>query len=466
MASKKSSRLSRRRVLKTTGAAVLGGGAAMLGGGPVAAQGGAPAVLTNAQGGRRFNAFVKYDFATPPELMDLTVLPLTGRQMVLRQEAAQTCYTQVDYVLEPEREVARRGGVPRTQPTIVGHGGVGIVEAIGPQVLGCRVGDRVVVNLHASCGRCFNCLNMRSDKCRNNGRANPTPTSTMADGTQVYSATSGMAELFIVNEEYATPLFSDVSSAEISMLTCVSGCGLGMTMTNCAVEVASDVVIFGAGPVGLAAVMGAKVKGASRIIAVEPIAYRRDLALRLGATDVVDPNQYAGREPIPNPSANGDRFRDELVMHLREMTRESNDRLWAGMGRNGPHHIIEAVGGDRMVPKEVQGPDPTGITVLNQCWELCSSIGTIVTCSVGHPSDGFVSLPASQWADGAKHHWPGTGGGTNDRRDAPRHVRLMETGQIDMAASVGKTFPLSQVTQAYQECADRTTISTVVTSNV
>ena len=80
----------------------------------------------------------------------------------------------------------------------------------------------------------------------------------MADGTPVYSATAGMAELLIVNEEYATPLFTSVSPAEISMLTCVGGCGLGMTMTNAPVEVASDVVIFGAGPVGLAAVMGAK----------------------------------------------------------------------------------------------------------------------------------------------------------------------------------------------------------------
>ena len=429
----------------------------MLGGGPVAAQGGAPAVLANAQGGRRFRAYVKYNVANPAELMDLTVLPITGRQMMIRQEAAQTCYTQVDQVLMT--------GVPVNQPAIVGHGGVGIVEAVGPQVLSCRVGDRVVVNLHAACGRCFNCLNMRSDKCRNSARANPMATCTMEDGTEVYSATSGMAELFIVNEEYATPLFTDVSAAEISMLTCVSGCGLGMTMTNCPVDVASDVVVFGAGPVGLAAVMGAKVKGASRIIVVEPIRYRRDLALELGATDVVDPNQYAGREPIPNARGNGDRFRDDLVMHLREMIREKNDRLWAGMGRNGPHHVIEAVGGDRMTPVEVQGPDPTGITVLNQCWELGSSIGTIVTCSVGHPSAGIVSLPASQWADGAKHHWPGTGGGTNDRRDAPRHVRLMETGQIDIAATVGKTFPLSQVRQAYQECADRTTISTVVTAN-
>ena len=208
--------------------------------------------------------------------------------------------------------------------------------------------------------------------------------------------------------------------------------------------------------------MGAKVKGASRIIVVEPIRYRRELAQKLGATDVVDPNQYRDRQLIAGAGGNADRYRDSLVEHLREMTRMTTDRLWAGAGRIGPDHVIEAVGGDKIKPKEVQGPDPTGVTVLNQCWELESAVGTLVTCSVGHPADAFVALPASQWADGAKHHWPGTGGGTNDRRDSARYVRLMETGQVNMKAIASATYPLRQTREAYQVCADRTVVATIV----
>ena len=453
----RSSSLSRRRVLKTAGAAAVGGGAALLGSSIVAAQGGAPAVLTNAQGGRKFKAFVKYNTRDLPAVQELTVRPLTARQVLIRTEAAQTCYTSVDQVLIP--------GTPANQASIVGHGGVGIVEAIGPQVLSTRVGDRVIVNLHAACGRCFNCLRMRSDKCRNGGAANPGATCTMADGTPVFSYTGAMSELMITNEEYSTPLFTDVPADQIAMLTCVAGCGLGMTMTNCPVEVASDVVIFGAGPVGLSAVQGAKIKGASRIIVVEPIRYRRELALKLGATDVVDPNQYRDRQLIPGGGGNGDRYRDSLVEHLRDMCKMKTDRLWAGGGRIGPDHVIEAVGGDKIRPKEVQGPDPTGVTVLQQCWELESSVGTLVTCSVGHPRDAVVQISASQWADGPKHHWGGTGGGTNDRRDSPRHVRLMETGQLDMKSLASKTYPLSQTREAYQECADRTVVATIVAPN-
>ena len=170
MATKRST-ISRRRALKTAAAAAFGGGAALLNRGTLADQGGAPAILTNAQGGRKFKAFVKYSTANLPEVLELTVRPIAGRQLVIRQEAAQTCYTSIDQVLIP--------GTPTNQATIVGHGGVGVVEAIGPQVLSCRVGDRVIVNLHAACGRCFNCLNMRSDKCRNTGAANPMPTCTM-----------------------------------------------------------------------------------------------------------------------------------------------------------------------------------------------------------------------------------------------------------------------------------------------
>ncbi len=455
MASKPSP-ISRRRVLKTAGAASIGGGAAaLLGRSHLTAQGSAPAIATNAQGGRKFRAFVKYS-SDVPSLQELTVRPLTGRQVLMRQEAGQTCYTEVDRVLMP--------GVGINQATVMGHGGVGIVEAIGPQVISTRVGDRVIVNLHAACGRCFNCLRMRSDKCMNGGAANPQAMCDMGN-TPVFTYTGSMSELMITNEEYVTPLFTDVPSAQIAMLTCVAGCGLGMTMTNCPVEPASDVVIFGAGPVGLSAVQGAKIKGASRIIVVEPVPYRREIALKLGATDVVDPNQYRERSRIVGAGANADQFRDSLVEHLRDLCRMKTDRRWAGGGRIGPDHVIEAVGGDRMKPKVEQGPDPTGVLPLQQCWELESSVGTLVTCSVGHPVGAMVQISASQWADGAKHHWPGTGGGTNDRRDSGRYCRLMETGQLDMKTLAAATYSVDKAREAYQACADRTVVATIVSSN-
>jgi S-(hydroxymethyl)glutathione dehydrogenase / alcohol dehydrogenase len=457
----KSSPVSRRRVLKAAGAAAVAGGAALLGDTAMAARQSAPAVLTNTQAGRKFRAVMKFGTA-PPSLVEVTARALTDRLVLVRTEAAQTCYTSVREVLLPSAAAPR-------QPTIVGHGGVGIVEAVGPQALRSRVGDRVVVAFHTACGSCHNCLWMRSDQCVNRGAATAIPTSDMPDGRPILSGDStGMTELMIVHEEHCIPVFTDVSAVELAMLPCVGGAGLGMATTNVPVNLASDVVIFGAGPVGLSALQGARLKGASRIIVVEPIRYRRDLALKLGATDVLDPNQYRRTPRTRPPSGFGrddSRFDDTLVDHIRELCKQSTDRFWAGGGRNGPDHVMEAAGGDQMVPKEAAGPDPTGITTLQQSWDLCSKVGTAVSCTIGQPQDAMVQIPGSQFGDSAKHWWSATGGGTNDRRDVPRYTRLMETGQLNMKALASKTYPLNQVREAYQVCADRTVVATIVTPN-
>ena len=441
MASKSPRTLSRRSVLKTAAVAAVGGGAAaLIGAEAMAAQGSAPAIRTGTQAGRKFRAFVK-STADPASIQEVTLRPISGRQIVVRTEAAQACYTLVTDGLTR--------GDPAPRATIMGHGGVGIVEAVGPQVIRIQVGDRVLVNQRAQCGSCYNCLRMRADKCLiSGGSIDLVPIADMGS-TPVFSPLGGFAELMIVHEEQAVPVFTSVAADQLAQLNCVSNCGLATTMTLAPIEVASDVVVFGAGPVGLSAIQGARIKGASQIIVVEPIRYRRELALKLGATTALDPNVEG----------------ENLVKHIQGLCTSriaKTDRRWAGGGNIGPDHIIEAVGGDRLPPKTEKGPDPTGVQVLQQCWELGSQIGTIVTTSVGHPTGAKVQIPASQWADGAKHHLPGTMGGCNPRRDSPRFIRLIETGQFDMKSISTATFPLDRVRDAFQAAADRTTVSASV----
>jgi S-(hydroxymethyl)glutathione dehydrogenase/alcohol dehydrogenase len=441
VASKSSRTLSRRNVLKTVAAAAVGGGAAaLIGAEAMGAQGSAPAIRTGSQAGRKFRALVKWS-ADPGSIQEVTLRPISARQIVVRTEAAQACYTLVNDAL-------LRGNSPQ-RATIMGHGGVGIVEAVGPQVIRIQVGDRVLVNQRAQCGSCYNCLRMRADKCLiSGGSVELVPTADMGS-TPVFSPLGGFADLMVVHEEQAVPVFTTVAPDQLAQLNCVSNCGLATTMTLAPIEVASDVVVFGAGPVGLSAIQGARIKGASQIIVVEPIRYRRELALKLGATTALDPNVEG----------------ENLVKHIQELCTSKiakTDRRWAGGGNIGPDHIIEAVGGDRLPPKTEKGPDPTGVQVLQQCWDLGSQIGTIVTTSVGHPTGAKVQIPASQWADGAKHHLPGTMGGCNPRRDSPRFIRLIETGQFDMKSISTATFPLDRARDAFQAAADRTTVSASV----
>lgn len=446
MASRSSRLVSRRGVLKK-GAAAVGGAAALLGGGPAArAQQGSPAVLTGTQQGRRVRAMIKYRNELP-SVEQITLRAIGPRSVVVRVEACQSCYSQVTQALVPGNQLGLGIGqeAPITRATILGHGFVGIVEAIGPQVQTVEVGDRVITCQHAQCGVCQPCLRGRGDRCINN----TVPPFADFAGMVVTGALGGggFTEVSVVPEEYTTPVFTDIPPAQLSNISCVGSCGFGMATTMAPVEHASDVVVFGAGIVGMHAIQGARIRGASQIIAVEPIRYRRELALKVGATAVVD----------PNVEGNG------LVAKLQDMcTYKKTTRRFAGGGYVGPDHIIEAVGGDRMPPKTERGPDPTGVQVLQQGWDLCSITGTYVTCSIGQPWDASVRFPAAQWADAPKHFIPGSQGGFAARKEIPRLIRLIETGQFNMGALAPKTFSFAQAKQAFQEAADRTVLVTAV----
>lgn len=423
--------ISRRRILKQGAAAAAGAGGAYLGASALSAQTVAPAAGNRADvAGRRFRAFVRY--RTGASVQELTLLPLTPRRVVVRTEASQCCYTSVAQALGTQNVA---------QPVILGHGGIGVVEAVGDGVKRVQVGDRVIATVTPWCGECYNCMHGHPDRCL--GLRDFASVARMQDGTVVSGSVGGHAELMAGDEEWFVPVFTAVPSVELSLLSCVSSCGLGTTMSQAPVEAGADVVVFGAGPVGLSAIQGARIRGASQIIAIEPIASRRALALKVGATIVLDPNVEG----------------DNLVQKVQDLCTPTTDRRWAGGGNVGPDYVIEAVGGDTYPAKE-QGPDPTGLTVLRQAWQLCSPAGTLVTTGVGYPANPTLNFQGSQWANGQKHHLPGKG--TNLKRDLPRFVRFIETKQFDAKSLVDATYPLERTREAYEATGARTVVSSVI----
>jgi S-(hydroxymethyl)glutathione dehydrogenase/alcohol dehydrogenase len=204
---------------------------------------------------------------------------------------------------------------------ILGHGGVGIVEAVTPEVKRVKVGDQVIVPITSQCGQCYNCLRGRGDHCRSeeaytvNGKIG-IPVATLADGSPVvqHLDKGGFSEYMVAPEESCVPIVTDVPAVQLALLNCAGGIGLGSTMTKAKVEAGSDVVIIGCGPLGLSALQGARIMGASQIIAIEPVRERRELALKLGATTAIDPNV--------DPS--------KLIAHVRELCRGRTSRVFAG----------------------------------------------------------------------------------------------------------------------------------------
>lgn len=421
----------------------VAGGATLVGAQAASAQQ-APAVLTGTQAGRRFRAFVRD--ATAASVQEVRMAALDENRVVVRTEASQVCYT-----------IVGQAATSYTPARILGHGGVGIVEAVGAKVRRVQVGDRVVVANTPYCGQCYTCLRGRPDRCQMlPGAGNPMlPIGTLPDGTNVvqHNNEGGFADLMIPYEWYCMPVFYDVPAVDLSMLGCVGGCGLGTVFGIAPVEPGSDVAVLGCGPVGLSAVQGARIKGASQIIAIEPIRARRELALRFGATTALDPNVEGAN----------------LVAKVREMCKPPTDRRFAGGGvllpgntiaMMGADFVIEAVGGQLRPPKAEAGPDPTGILPLQQAWDMCSAAGHVTTVSVGQR--GNFSVPGGQWSNGAKNHHPGNQNGVNGLRDMSRYARLIATGQFNARAMATLVVPLDQAAQALQEVGDRTTISAVI----
>jgi S-(hydroxymethyl)glutathione dehydrogenase/alcohol dehydrogenase len=445
-------RISRRRMIRQTMSAAAVGGAAFGSGDSGSALGQSAGIATGRIAGRRFKAWVSRGWGpNSTTLQELRLLPISGRQVLVRTEAATLCYYcagQVAGVVLGGSASSPAPPSPSPAPNsgleIQGHGAVGIVEAIGPEVNRVRVGDRVVVNVRPQCGRCYGCVTGRRPCMAAN---TATPVAEASNGTKVtqWGNIGGFSELVVPFEESVFPIVTSVPPRELAILSCPGGCGLGMGFSM--VDRGSGVVVFGAGPVGLNAIQAARVMGAGQIVSVEPVRMRREMALKVGATAAIDPN------------AEG----ENLVPRLRDMFKGPSERVFGGgtdAGRSlGPDYVIEAVGQPYVRPRE---PGPDGIAALQQMWQLCPSGGKLYTCGVGYPAGTTVDIPAVSFTEGGKTHYTVIGGDQKPLRDIPRNVRLIEQGRIDMKSLVTTDTSIAQLKETYNAVLDYTTISAVL----
>jgi S-(hydroxymethyl)glutathione dehydrogenase/alcohol dehydrogenase len=439
------------------------------------AQSNAPSVVTK----QRFRGWVSRGTGTGrTTLHDLTLRPIGGRQVVVRTEATNLCYSNIGAVLgiqpniapppptvtsanpPPQAAAAPTGfGRLNQMALIQGHGGVGVVEAVGADVRRVQVGDRVCVSGTPQCGACYQCLRGRADMCQFLGRQGPddlVAIADMIDGTPVFanSHIGGLAEKMVTFEEWVVPIFTKAPAVELGMVcSCVSVAGLGATTSQnvALVEPGSTVAVVGCGPLGLSAVQGARISGASTIVAIDPIRARREVARATGATHVLDPNAEGTR----------------LVERVRELSSGPGNRLWAGgrdagglLGGAGADFVVEAVGADAVPPKLEAGPDPTGILPLRQAYEMTAPGGHIVTTSLPR---GTLSLPAVLFTIGGRTHHAGQAGGCNPMRDIPRFVELLDKGQFNAKALATSVVPLEKMLDGYLEVAYRTTVTAIMT---
>ena len=457
--------ISRRRLFKK-GAAAAAGAALVSSSGTAFGQ--APAVVT----ARTFRAWISRGTGRGrTTLQEARLRPVTGRNVVVRTEACNLCYSNVGAVLGIQAappaggaatpvNAGLTGANTNDMALIQGHGGVGVVEAVGPEVRRVQVGDRVCVSGTPQCGACYHCLRGRADVCQLLGRnlaGDLAPVADLRDGTPVYSNShiGGLAELMITPEEWVVPVVTKANAVDLGMvLSCVSVAGLGATTTGTLGVVApgSVVAVVGCGPLGLSAVQGARIAGASTIIGIDPIRVRRELAMKIGATHVLDPNAEA----------------DKIIERVRSLSSGPTNRPWSG-GRDsggrrsgaGADFVVEAAGAEFVRPKLEAGPDPSGILPMQQAYQMCNAGGHVVTTGLVR---GTIALPAFLFAIGGITHSGGQAGGANPMRDIPRFVSMLDSGQYDAKSLVTRVVPLQDMLGGYEDVAYRTTVTAIMTA--
>jgi S-(hydroxymethyl)glutathione dehydrogenase / alcohol dehydrogenase len=335
-------------------------------------------------------------FGEPLAIEDVEPVPVGPHDVRVRIDASGVCHTDLSVA---------SGALPRALPIIPGHEASGTVTEVGRDVTRVRVGDRVIGAIITACGNCWFCLHDRSNLCTHLFELQGSPKATRADGSVVPGA-SGLAtfaEEMTVDETLVVPVATDLPAEQLALVGCGVATGVGAVLNTAHVEPGATVAVFGCGGVGQSVVQGARIAGAARIFAIDPVPLKRDTAAALGATDLVDPG---AADPV--------------------------------------EQVIEATGGLGVdYAFEVTGLP----AVLLQTYRSVRRGGTAVM--IGMPRhDDRIEFPAFELFVGEKQLASSVYGTTQVRRDFPRLVTMAESGHLDLASLVSRRFSLDQINDA------------------
>ena len=312
-------------------------------------------------------------------------------------------------------------------PIILGHEGAGVVEKVGPGVTELAVGDHVVTSFVPSCGRCPSCAKGQQNLCDSgayllSGR--------QADGTARHHALDGsdiatmcclgtFAEHSVMNINSLVKVEPDLPLDKACLVACGVTTGWGSATYAGDVAPGDTVVVIGTGGVGMNAVQGAAMAGARHVIALDPVEFKREQAMKFGAT-------HSASTP------------DETMALLGELT-------W---GRNADV-VINTVG-------EGKGSDVE--TYMN----MVGKGGKLVFTSVANMNDNDVTLNLFAFAMQQKSLVGTIFGSANPRSDIPKLLGLYRSGKLKLDELVTRTYSLDEINQGYQDMRDGKNIRGVI----
>jgi len=218
---------------------------------------------------------------------ELSVRDPGPREVKVRIVAAGVCHSDLSVM---------DGTIPFPTPVVLGHEGAGVVEAVGSLVKAVKVGDHVVIATLASCGTCRACSTGHPTWCRKSLGNIDTPFELRGVPTYNFAGASVFAESTVVQEVQAVQIPDDVPLVPACLIGCGVLTGVGAVLNRARVRPGETAAVFGVGGVGLNVIQGLRIAGATRIVAVDTVAGKEELARRFGATDFIDAG--AGRSDV------------------------------------------------------------------------------------------------------------------------------------------------------------------------
>lgn len=354
----------------------------------------------------------------PLEVMDLQLSGPRAGEVAVRVVASGICASDAS---------VQKGTLPGPLPMVLGHEAAGVVEEVGDGVEHLAVGDHVAICAMPQCGQCYRCRRAQPGLCEqgdgvlfSGALMDGTRRWRMADGGDVaqFVAAGTFAERVVVPVISAVRLPRDVPFAPASLLGCAVLTGVGAALNAAAIRPGGTVAVIGCGSVGLMAIQGARLAGAERIIAIDLVPAKLEIARGVGATDVL-----AAREV-------------DVLAAVKDLT-----------GGRGTDTTIEAAGAQLTVDQAIR---------------MTGKGGEVVFVGAGGP-DVRINVPQFTGLIGSAKTFKGClFGGADTHRDLPRLVEHYQAGALQLDALISRTFTLGSINEGLAAVAAGDVVSAVV----
>ncbi len=355
-------------------------------------------------------AAVLYEAKTSLVIEEVTIDKPGPHEVLIRTAACGVCRSDLHFV---------DGAYPHPLPGIPGHEAAGVVEAVGSEVATVKVGDHVVTCLSVFCGHCEYCVTGHMSLCidRSVKRPRGAPPRLAMNGKPIAQMLdlSAYAEQMLVHEHACVAIDRDMPLDRAALIGCAVTTGAGAVFNAAKLVPGETLCVVGCGGIGLAAVNAARIAGAGKIIALDPVPEKRAAAEKLGATHSID---------AMSPTA-----ADEVVE----------------ISRGGVHHAIEAVGRPQSAATAVKVLRRGGMATILGMLPPSESVGL-----------SALDLLADKKVQGAlmgRNHFP---------VDIPRLVDFYQRGLLDLDTIIADRMPLERINDAFDELRRGDTTRSVI----